>query len=104
MEAATINVGIRNRLRALLPEGQTLPEAEWLRRHHTMVVVLFAEAAGLAIFSAASGNGAWHALVHAAPLIPLGVAAIMLEQHRRMASVLVSAGLITACALLVHIW
>ncbi len=104
MEAATIDLRIRNRLRSLLPEGQTLPEADWLRRHHTMVVVLFAEAAGLAIFSAASGNGAWHALVHAAPLVPLGIAAIVLERHRRIASVLVSAGLITACALLVHIW
>jgi len=104
MEAATIDHGIRTRLRAMLPEGQTLPEADWLFRHHAMVVLLFAEAAALAVFSLASGNPATHAVAHALPLIPLGIAALKLEHQRRLAAVLVSVGLITACALLVHIW
>jgi diguanylate cyclase (GGDEF)-like protein len=104
MEATTAIRGVSTRFRGLLPEGQTLPEADWLRRHHAMVVLLFAEAAGLAIFSAAQGNGPWHAILHALPLVPLGVAAIALQSHQRIASILVSIGLITACALLVHIW
>ena len=37
-------------------------------------------------------------------LIPIGVIALLIEHRRRAASVLVSLGLITACALLVHIW
>ena len=104
MEAATIERGIGAKLRALLPEGQTLPESDWRRRHHTMAVLLFAEAVALGIFSVASGNGVLHALAHSVPLVALGVTALILEHNRRLASVLVSFGLITACALLVHIW
>ena len=104
MEAATINPGMRARLRAMLPVGQTLPDSDWQKRHHAMVALLFAEAAALAVFSLASGNPASHAVAHALPLVPLGVAALKLEQHRRLSAVLVSLGLITACALLVHIW
>ncbi len=69
-----------------------------------MVVLLFAEACGLAVFSAAQGNGLAHSVAHAAGLVFLGAAALALEHRRRVASVLVSLGLATACALLVHVW
>ena len=91
-------------LRDLLPQGDTLPAEAWRHRHHAMVGLLFAEALGLAIFSAAQGNGMLHSAAHAAGLIPIGVAALLLERRPRVASVLVSLGLITACALLVHVW
>ncbi len=91
-------------LRALLPQGHTLPYAAWRSRHHAMVALLFAEAVGLTIFSAFQGNGALHSVGHAVTLVPFGVAALLLERHRRIASTLVSLGLITACALLVHVW
>jgi diguanylate cyclase (GGDEF)-like protein/PAS domain S-box-containing protein len=91
-------------MRALLPTGRTLPDSAWLHRHHAMVGLLVAEAIGLAIFSLAEGNGWAHSLLHPAGLIPVAVAALLIERHRRAASVLVSLGLITACALLVHIW
>lgn len=92
------------RLRLLVPTGRTLPGDAWLHRHHAMVGLLFAEAVGLALFSAAQGSSLWHSAVHAAALIPIGVLALLLERRRRVASVLVSFGLVTACALLVHIW
>jgi diguanylate cyclase (GGDEF)-like protein/PAS domain S-box-containing protein len=69
-----------------------------------MVGILFAEAIGLAIFSWAQGFGLWHSLLHPAALVPIGVIALMIEDRRRVAAVLVSLGLITACALLVHTW
>jgi diguanylate cyclase (GGDEF)-like protein/PAS domain S-box-containing protein len=69
-----------------------------------MVALLFAEAIGLVLFSWAEGNSWLHNLAHAAGLIPICAIALLIEDRRRVASVLVSLGLITACALLVHIW
>jgi diguanylate cyclase (GGDEF)-like protein/PAS domain S-box-containing protein len=69
-----------------------------------MVGLLFFEAVGLTIFSFAEGYTWWHSLLHPAALVPIGVIALMIEDRRRAASVLVSLGLITACALLVHTW
>jgi diguanylate cyclase (GGDEF)-like protein/PAS domain S-box-containing protein len=91
-------------LRALLPKGHTLPYAAWRRRHHAMVGVLLAEALGLTAFSAAQGYGALHSLEHIAILVPVAIGALLLQRRRRFASTLVSVGLITACALLVHVW
>jgi diguanylate cyclase (GGDEF)-like protein/PAS domain S-box-containing protein len=87
-----------------VPAGRTLPDSAWLHRHHFMVALLVGEAIGLAIFSAAQGNSWVHSLLHPAGLIPVAGAALLVQQHRRAAAVLVSLGLITACALLVHIW
>jgi diguanylate cyclase (GGDEF)-like protein/PAS domain S-box-containing protein len=92
------------KLRLLLPAGRTLPNDAWRHRHHAMIVLLFAESIGLTAFSFAQGNSWHHSLAHAVGLIPVGIIALVIERHRRAASVLVSLGLITACALLVHIW
>ncbi|MEA2418212.1 MAG: hypothetical protein QOE60_418 [Thermoleophilaceae bacterium] len=93
-----------SRLRLLLPEGRTLPYSAWRHRHHAMIALLFVESIGLVIFSFAEGNGWLHSVAHAGALAPAGVIALLIEKRRRAASVLVSLGLITACALLVHIW
>jgi hypothetical protein len=69
-----------------------------------MVGLLFFESIGLVAFSFAEGNSWHHSLAHAAALIPICVIALLIQDRRRVASVLVSLGLITACALLVHIW
>jgi diguanylate cyclase (GGDEF)-like protein/PAS domain S-box-containing protein len=96
--------GAISRLRLMLPAGRTLPDSAWLPRHHAMVGLLFVEAVGLTIFSFAQGNSWHHSVLHAGVLVPIGVIALLIEERRRTASVLVSLGLITACALLVHIW
>lgn len=93
-----------SRLRLLVPTGRTLPDNAWVHRHHAMVGLLFAEGVGLAIFSAAQGNTLAHSAAHAAGLFVIAAAALFFEHRRRAASVLVSFGLVTACALLVHIW
>jgi diguanylate cyclase (GGDEF)-like protein/PAS domain S-box-containing protein len=92
------------RIKLLLPTGRTLPYAAWRRRHHAMVGLLLVEAVGLALFSLAEGNGWIHSWGHAAALIPIALIGLKIQDRRRAASVLVSLGLITACALLVHIW
>src|SRR5918992_1668741 len=103
LAVADIN-GALSRLRLLLPAGQTLPDVAWRHRHHAMVGLLFVEAIGLTAFSFAQGNSWLHSIAHAGGLIPVGFVALLIERHRRVAAVLVSLGLITACALLVHIW
>jgi diguanylate cyclase (GGDEF)-like protein/PAS domain S-box-containing protein len=92
------------RLRNLLPQGHTLPDAAWRQRHHAMVTLLLAESIGLVVFSRGEGNGWLHSLAHAAALVPIALVALAIEHRRRAAAVLVSLGLVTACALLVHIW
>jgi diguanylate cyclase (GGDEF)-like protein len=92
------------RLRAMLPKGQTLPEADWRRRHHAMVVILFAEAVGLSVFGLVQGYSILHSLAHVAVLVPLGLLALKLEYNRRIASALVSVGMVSAAAALVHVW
>jgi diguanylate cyclase (GGDEF)-like protein/PAS domain S-box-containing protein len=91
-------------LRAHLPQGDTLPYEAWRRRHRAMVMLLFAEAIGLTLFSVAEGYTLLHTLAHTMSLLPFGVFALVFEHRRRSAATLVSLGLITACALLVHIW
>ena len=59
---------------------------------------------GLAAFGALEGYDWLHSLAHIGTLVPFGVGALVWKHHRRFASLLVSLGLITACALLVHIW
>lgn len=93
-----------SRLRLLVPTGRTLPDAAWLHRHHAMVGLLSFEGVALAIFSVAQGNSLAHSATHAVGLFAIAAAAIRFEHRRRAASVLVSFGLVTACALLVHIW
>ena len=93
-----------SRLRLLLPEGRTLPDSAWRHRHHAMVGLLFFESLGLVVFSFAEGNSWHHSLAHAAALVPICGIALLIQDRRRVASVLVSLGLITACALLVHVW
>jgi diguanylate cyclase (GGDEF)-like protein/PAS domain S-box-containing protein len=93
-----------SRMRLLLPEGRSLPDSAWRARHHAMVGLLLVEAIGLVLFSWAQGNSWPHNIAHAAALLPITVIALLIEDRRRAASVLVSLGLITACALLVHIW
>jgi diguanylate cyclase (GGDEF)-like protein/PAS domain S-box-containing protein len=102
--SAAAGTRVLAKLREILPQGDTLPDEAWRHRHHAMIGVLFAEAIGLAIFSAAQGNSWLHSVAHAAGLVPIGIAALLLERRRRVAAVLVSLGLITACALLVHVW
>jgi diguanylate cyclase (GGDEF)-like protein/PAS domain S-box-containing protein len=91
-------------VRAHLPQGDTLPYEAWRRRHRAMVMLLFAEAIGLTLFSVGEGYSLLHSLAHTMSLVPFGVFALLFEHRRRAAATLVSLGLITACALLVHIW
>jgi diguanylate cyclase (GGDEF)-like protein/PAS domain S-box-containing protein len=92
------------RLRNALPEGRTLPDKVWRRRHRAMLTLLWLHAAGLAIFALAQGFGVLHSLQEGAVIATIAVAATLAGDRKRMAATLVSLGLITSSAVLVHIW
>src|SRR3954465_232117 len=95
-----------SRLRAVrpaLPQGRTLPDDVWLRRHRWMLKLLWAHALALPLLGLLRGYGIAHTLGHAVPMVACGLAATHYSDRRREASVLVSIGLLTSSAELVHI-
>src|SRR4029079_15538556 len=66
--------------------------------------VMALQGVGLAIFGLVEGFGPLHTLAHLSVVVPIIVAAVAFEKHRRWAAVLVAVGLATESALLVHIW
>jgi PAS domain S-box-containing protein/diguanylate cyclase (GGDEF)-like protein len=92
------------KLRYALPQGRTLPEESWQRRHRVLLGLLFLHAVGLTIFGEVQGYDLIHALAHGGPLAAMGGLALLMRHRRRLAAGLVSLGLITSSALLVHVW
>src|SRR3954454_24633613 len=91
-------------LRDALPQGRTLPDDVWLRRHRWMLNLLWAHAVVLPLIGLLRGYGIAHTLGHAVPMVACGLAANHYSDRRRGAAVLVSIGLLTASAELVHIF
>jgi diguanylate cyclase (GGDEF)-like protein/PAS domain S-box-containing protein len=93
-----------SRVRDALPQGQTLPDAEWRRRHHALLILLWLHAVALPIFALTQGYGVAHSLLEGAPIALLAYLAVLAGDRKRLASACVSLGLITSSAVLVHIW
>src|SRR4051812_2498517 len=91
-------------LRTALPQGRTLPDDVWRRRHRWMLNLLWAHAVVLPLLGVLRGYGPLHTLGHAVPMVACAVAATHWADRRREAAVLVSIGLLTSSAELVHIW
>ncbi len=92
------------RLRDALPQGRTLPDEVWLRRHHTLLLLLWAHAVGLPAFGIARGYGVLHTVEEGLVLAALAGLAMLAGRRKRLAAALVSLGLITSSAILVHLW
>ncbi len=91
-------------VRVWLPQGQLLPEHIWRRRHQTIVWLLWAHVAGLTAFGLLQGQTVPHMILEGGLL---AVAAMLagsewLSMKLRVAAA--SFGLITASAVLVHLW
>jgi signal transduction histidine kinase/ActR/RegA family two-component response regulator len=93
--------GLARRVRAVLPQGQTLPEAAWERRHRAMLWLLLAHAIVLPIYTLTRHYGIGHSLLHGAPIAVLALLGTF-ATTRRQRSAAVSLGLLTASALVVH--
>jgi serine phosphatase RsbU (regulator of sigma subunit)/anti-sigma regulatory factor (Ser/Thr protein kinase) len=91
------------RIRSALPEGRTLPEELWTRRHRGILVLLWAHAALIPVFALVRGFSLGHTILEAA-IVPLAaLLATTPALSRRQRSAAASIGLLSCSAVLVHL-
>lgn len=90
------------RLTSLLPRGGGLPPEVWDRRHAGLVILMWLNAVGLAVFGFLRGYGLLHSLGEAGIVACAALAAGLMSKNRLLASVVATGGLLTASGILVH--
>ncbi len=113
MSAATLPGDLLRRLRSLpraaaktsrrLPTGDQLSEESWHRRHRWLCTLVWAHAVLLPIYGVLQGEALGHAVLEGGVLLG-GLAALAGSSRlaRRTRSMLATAGLVSASAVLVH--
>jgi diguanylate cyclase (GGDEF)-like protein/PAS domain S-box-containing protein len=91
------------RLRDTLPAGKTLPPEIWQRRHRVLVTLVWLHVAGLWIYGIARGYPVYHAGLDVLPIVVFGFAAMLERRSRRFRACMVSLGLLSSSAALVHL-
>src|SRR5829696_4199647 len=89
---------------ASLPRGKTLPPRVWARRHRTLVWLVWAHAVALPLFGLTQGYGISHVTLDGLPVAVFAAAAMLPGRSQRFRASMVSMGLLTASAILVHLW
>lgn len=98
-DAATV----AGRLRLAVPRGQTLPPDAWQARHRALLAVLCLHAVAIPLFGVIQGAAVLHAVGDGGILAALAAVAYGARRRHRLAAVIVSLGLITSSALVVHV-
>jgi diguanylate cyclase (GGDEF)-like protein len=91
------------RVRNWLPEGNTLPDDVWARRHQRILVLVWLHVPALFLFALARRQSVAHSLVEAMSVAVFAGAASSLRSHRRLSTVITALGLFTSSAVLVHL-
>ncbi len=91
------------RIRNALPEGRTLPEDLWSRRHRGILVLLWAHAALIPLFAIGRGFRLTHVLMEGAVVPLTALLATTPRLNRRQRSAAASIGLLSCSAVLVHL-
>jgi signal transduction histidine kinase len=91
------------RIRRLLPHGQTLPADELRRRHRALLVLVWIHALAVPLWGLYRGFGLGHSLLEGGAVAVWAVAATLVGARRPGGPVLVSLGLLTASAVVVHL-
>jgi hypothetical protein len=86
-----------------LPQGNTLPYDVWLKRHRGLLLLVWLHAPALAIYALAMGFGVWHSLLEGGVIALIATAAALSGGRRRLASAVVSIGLVASSSVLVHV-
>jgi diguanylate cyclase (GGDEF)-like protein len=91
------------RLRALLPEGGSLPPEDWRRRHAGIMIVLWLNVLAIPIYGAIGGHSSpIHNLDSGVALGVLAALGAAPRLSRKLRTASASLGLLTAAAFLVH--
>ena len=94
----------RQRLRDSLPQGNTLPENMWRRRHIWLLTLLWLHLPAVFTFALAQNNSVGHSAFEAGVLGVAAAAATWLtSRHQRAASLTVAFGLLTCSATVTHL-
>ncbi|NUT56174.1 MAG: PAS domain S-box protein, partial [Thermoleophilia bacterium] len=89
-----------------LPDGSTLPENLWRRRHTALLTLLWLHAPALALFGLTRGVGVRHGLVEGGIVAFVAVAATAAGRYstnRHLLATIVALGLLTSSATIVHL-
>ena len=96
-------VALGTQVRAILPEGGSLPDDVWRVRHRGITAVLWLHAVFIPLFALNRGFSLIHALLEGA-IVPSAAALAMAPGlNRRARTVVASIGLLSASAVLVHL-
>src|SRR5688572_28871184 len=103
MLTALCSARLRQRLALHLPEGVSLPESVWQRRHRVILVVLWLHALAITSYGVLGGYALLHSLgeggLVAATALVAGLGALGRGPRMAMATL----GLVTSSAILVHL-
>ena len=93
---------IVDRIRAVLPRGERLPESVWLKRHRFLIYLLWVHAVGLTAFGAIRGFGLVHSAAESSILVVAAVVASSPSFSRMTRSNVATLGILSSSAFLVH--
>ncbi|MEA2384758.1 MAG: hypothetical protein QOH72_4729 [Solirubrobacteraceae bacterium] len=91
------------RARRLLPRGHTLPAEELRRRHRALLVLLWLHAVLVPLWGVERGFGVGHSILEGGAIAVCAAAATIVGARRSGGPVLVSLGLLTSSAVIVHL-
>lgn len=87
----------------ILPQGRSLPEEVWARRHHVILLLLWFHAVALAGLALVFGQSPLHSLAEGGLVAAAAMIAGSHRGSRRFRSTVASIGLVMASAVLVHV-
>jgi PAS domain S-box-containing protein len=90
-------------VRNALPEGRSLPDGVWRRRHLGLVILLWLHAVAVGAVAVARGYSLSHSALEAGILVLFATVASNPRLGRRLRSMACVAGLVSASAVLVHL-
>jgi hypothetical protein len=93
---------LTSRVKYALPRGQTLPNDVWERRHRGILTLLWFHVIAVPLFGIAQGYGVRHCLIEGTAIAAPALMASF-GHSRKVRAALVSLGLLTSSALLVHL-